>query len=412
MRQAVVPLFRDNTFAKSVELDLAARWVDYSQSGSELPWKLGLNWVPVEGVRFRFTASEDIRAPNILELDLPQFESSISPQVNPLPNGLPIFNSLGLAPGQAFNVREVGGGNPALAPEVARTTAVGVVLQPASLVGFSASLDYFRIKIRDAITTLPASAIISGCAAGDQGQCDLIGLPVGTGLPVVETISVNAQSFLTSGLDGEASYTFKLAGGQATIRALANYLDEYEQVVPGAASLDLRGDNHLGLPSLQGDLSFQYARDGTTVILSGVYLGSGSFNNSMAADIENNHVPHVWYADVNIEHRFRFNEADCSAFVAVSNLFDREPPHPGFGIFTNTDSMLVYRRSIRPGRSIFQTRAARSAVSLRGSGVGRRAMVTDGDFPETEQPRIDRNRSRSENRQDRGHHRKLSQCQA
>ena len=112
--QAVVPLVRDRAFAKSMEADLAARSVHYSQAGSELPWKLGLSWVPVQGLRVRFTASEDIRAPNVLELNLPQFMSSISSQVNPLPDGVPLFNSLGFAPGQSLNVREIGGGNPAL----------------------------------------------------------------------------------------------------------------------------------------------------------------------------------------------------------------------------------------------------------------------------------------------------------
>src|SRR5262249_8216444 len=168
--EAVIPLLRNAAFARSMELDLAARWEDYSQSGSEIPWKAGLNWVPTQGLRFRLTASEDIRAPNILEKELPQFESSISTQVNPLPDGLPIFNSLGIAPGQSFNVREIGGGNPQLVPEVARTTAIGVVVQPESLPGLSLSLDHFRIRIHDAITTLPAGAIIHGCAVGDQNQ--------------------------------------------------------------------------------------------------------------------------------------------------------------------------------------------------------------------------------------------------
>ena len=41
-------LLHDRAFARSMEADLAARWVNYSQAGSELPWKLGLNWVPVQ----------------------------------------------------------------------------------------------------------------------------------------------------------------------------------------------------------------------------------------------------------------------------------------------------------------------------------------------------------------------------
>jgi iron complex outermembrane receptor protein len=336
--QTVVPLISDRAFAKSVEADLAVRAVRYSQAGSEMPWKLGLNWVPFEGLRLRATASEDIRAPNVLELNLPQFPSSISPQVNPLPDGLPVFNSLGVAPGQTLNVREIGGGNPALTPEVARTTAVGLALQPTKLPGFSASLDYFHIKIRDAITTLPASTIVRGCAAGDESQCELIAMPAGATLPTVATVSLNAQSFITSGIDGEVSYRFALAGGEATIRALANYMLEYEQIAPGAAALELRGDISLGLPALQGDLSFQFTRGGTTALISGVYIGSGAYRKTMSAEIQNNHVPHVWYADATVEQQLKVLCAGCSAYAAVSNLFDQEPPHPGFGIYTNIES--------------------------------------------------------------------------
>ena len=336
--QAVVPLLRDQPFARSLDADFAARWVNYSQGGSELPWKLGLSWVPLDGLRFRFTASEDIRAPNVLERDLPQFFSSISAQVNPLPDGVPLFNSLGFAPGQTLNVREVGGGNPDLTPEVAHTTALGVIFQPEKLKELSLSVDYFRIEIDGAITTLPASIIVDNCGAGQQSQCELIGTSPDSTLPLVSTISVNAQSFLTSGVDGEASYRFPLAGGEATIRALANYLFEYEQSIPGAPPEDLRGDVRLGLPALQGDLSFQYVRGATTALLSGAYIGSGEYRKNMSADIQNNHVPHVWYVDANVERQFKLRDAECAVFAAVSNLFDQAPPHPGFGIFTNIES--------------------------------------------------------------------------
>ena len=282
--EAVVPLLSDRAFAKSLEVDLAARAVHYSQSGSELPWKFGLSFLPVESVRLRLTASEDIRAPSVVELYLPQFQSSISPQVNPLPNGLPVFNSLGFAPGQTLNVREIAGGNPDLTPEVARTTAAGVVLRPAKLEGFSASIDHFRIEVDDAITTLPASALVGGCAAGNQNMCRLIALPPSATLPVVATVSVNAQSFVASGVDGEATYTFDLGGGQAMLRALVSYLSDYEQTVTGAPIQDLRGDNHLGLPKLQGDLGFQFTRERTTAFVSGVYVGSGAYRKNMAAE--------------------------------------------------------------------------------------------------------------------------------
>ena len=58
----------------------------------------------------------------------------------------------------------------------------------------------------------------------------------------------------------------------------------------------------------------------------------------MSAEIENDHVPHVWYVGASIDHRLRFLRGDCSLYAAVDNLLDRDPPHPGFGIYTNLDS--------------------------------------------------------------------------
>lgn len=336
--QAVLPLIRDLAFAKSIDVDLAARWVKYRDAGSEVPWKFGLNWKPVSSLRVRFASSEDIRAPNVLELNLPQFQSSISPQVNPLPGGVPVFNSLGIAPGQTLNVREVGGGNPALKPEIARTTAFGLVFQPEALPGFSASIDHYRIKIEDAITTLPASTIIQDCAAGDASQCELIGPPVDSTLPTVATISLNAQSFVTSGLDAEVQYSFRLAGGDATLGVLANYITGFEQTVPGDSTQDLLGDITLGLPKLQGDLSARYTRGSTTGLLTGTYVGSGSYRNGMSATIENNHVPDVWYVGATVDHRLQDLCGDCSLYVSVSNLLDQDPPHPAYGKYTNLES--------------------------------------------------------------------------
>lgn len=336
--QAVVPLARDFTLARSLDLDLAARWVRYSGIGSELPWKVGLNWMPLQGVRIRFSKSEDIRAPSVLELNLPQFEGGIVPQVNPLPNGVPLFNSLGIAPGQTLAVREIGGGNLALEPEIAHTTSFGIVFQPTSIQGLTASVDHYRIRIADAITTLPTSTIVQDCASGNAATCELIGFSAVSSLPTVSAISLNAQSFVTSGFDAEGRYAFRLAGGEATFRALLNYITEYEQTVPGASSQDLLGDITSGLPKLQGDLSVTYRRGSTTGFLSGVYIGSGTYRKSMSAEIQNNHVPHVWYVDATVDHRLGYFCGDCSLYVAASNLFDQRPPHPGYGMYTNIES--------------------------------------------------------------------------
>src|SRR5262249_7091662 len=152
-------------------------------------------------------------------------------------------------------------------------------------------------------------------------------------------ISLNAQSFLTSGLDSEVRYTFPLAGGQATIRALVNYLIDYRQIVPGTPEQVLLGDMSFGLPRVQGNMSVKYQHRSTTALVSGVYIGSGNYSDAMAAEIQNNHVPHVWYVDATLDRQMQSLCDDCSLYASVSNIFDQRPPLPGFGMYANISSI-------------------------------------------------------------------------
>jgi outer membrane cobalamin receptor len=60
--EAVVPLW------EGLDFNGAARLTDYSTSGSVTTWKAGLTYQPIEDVKFRASASRDIRAANMSEL--------------------------------------------------------------------------------------------------------------------------------------------------------------------------------------------------------------------------------------------------------------------------------------------------------------------------------------------------------
>ncbi|MGZ8286277.1 MAG: TonB-dependent receptor plug domain-containing protein, partial [Allosphingosinicella sp.] len=63
-----LPLLRDTPFFNRLELTGAARYSDYSTSGSTTTFKAGINWKPVEDLLFRGSLSEGFRAPSIGEL--------------------------------------------------------------------------------------------------------------------------------------------------------------------------------------------------------------------------------------------------------------------------------------------------------------------------------------------------------
>ena len=66
-----VPLLKDARFAKDVSLNAAARWTDYSTSGTIWSWKAGLVWNVGDQLTIRGTRSKDIRAPTLNDLYVP-----------------------------------------------------------------------------------------------------------------------------------------------------------------------------------------------------------------------------------------------------------------------------------------------------------------------------------------------------
>ena len=63
-----LPLLRDTPFFHRLELTGAARYSDYSTSGSTTTFSAGINWEPIEDLLFRGTWAEGFRAPSIGEL--------------------------------------------------------------------------------------------------------------------------------------------------------------------------------------------------------------------------------------------------------------------------------------------------------------------------------------------------------
>src|SRR3954471_21942474 len=142
----LVPLLTDAPMAKSLTFNGAARYEHYSDIGNQHAWKVGLDFEPVGGFRLRATHSVDIRAPAIYELY----------------GGGTVLTNTATVRGSTVNIpQNVTKGNPNLTGENASTSTYGVVLQPKSgpLTGLSVSLDYYDIKIENAITTLSAATI-------------------------------------------------------------------------------------------------------------------------------------------------------------------------------------------------------------------------------------------------------------
>jgi outer membrane receptor protein involved in Fe transport len=219
------------------------RYSDYSTGATTDTYKIEGEFAPIADVRIRGGYNRAVRAPTVQDLFAPQrvaLDGSTDPcsgfaitaaDVGCLAQGLSIGQVV--APNPADQYNGLIGGNPNLLPETADTYTVGVVFTPTFLPGFSASVDYFSIKVSDAIQGIGADTILSACTAtADPTFCSLINRdPSGSiwrsSLGYVNDLSQNIGGVKTSGVDVNVAYTRQIGDiGRLTFNFVGTYLDE------------------------------------------------------------------------------------------------------------------------------------------------------------------------------------------
>ena len=326
--EMLVPLLRDAPGAKSLDLNAAARFTDYSTSGDVTTWKVGLTYSPVDSVRFRGTISRDIRAANLTELftGATQGQGNLTDPFQPAgsPNRTPVVI-----------VRSFG--NPTLTPEEADTRTIGVVFQPEFLPGFEASLDFYDIEIKDAVGTLGGQVTIDQCFQGATALCNLLHRDDAGVLVSVDTPYLNISSRTTRGFDVELVYRRPgLAGGTLDVRGLATYIDRLTTQNPGAPLIDGAGQTGIagGVPHwvANASISYQHAPSGFSLFLQERFIDSGKLDKTLlptVLDPAENRVSSVFYTDVTLTKRIGdigTGNTNAEFFATVNNLFDRNPP--------------------------------------------------------------------------------------
>src|SRR5690606_17967149 len=149
--EADIPIVRDLPWAREVGLNLAARHTEYSFSGGVDTWKAGLNRSINDDLRLRAPRPRDIRAPSLLELFATGRQNNITVD-DTLFTGRTYLS----VPNRTF-------GNEDLTPEVADTTVLGVVYRPSFAPGLNLALDYFSIRIQDAIGNVGGNNAVRQC---------------------------------------------------------------------------------------------------------------------------------------------------------------------------------------------------------------------------------------------------------
>lgn len=342
--EVAVPLLKDVTLVKSLDLNAAFRYTDYSTSGGVNTWKIGLSYVPIDDLRFRLTKSRDIRAPTLFELYAGQQASR--------------SNVVDLHTNTNGNVISYTQGNPKLVPEKGDTLTAGVIWQPSFFRGFSASVDYYQIKINDAIGTLSNDQIQQQCeASGGTGiTCAAIVRP----LPFSDrsvanfpssfaAIPFNQAKQTVEGVDYEVGYTLpigKMIFDEATVdlRVIGTHLAHYlVQSQAGGVVIESNNSVNPGTSNNVKDrINFKAGyQDGPFRLdVQARYYGPAFRTQTVGVVYAVNDVKSITYVDVTVKYKFKVNNGGVEAFFTVNNLFDPTPPimangQPGQGYPTN-----------------------------------------------------------------------------
>ncbi len=256
-----LPILKNTPLAETLSVGAAARYSHYSTIGNTTTWSFNGVYAPVKAVTFRGTYGKSVRAPNIGELFAPVTGSQYfftdpcdktqltygtqyrGANCRALLTGLganpDTFNPLGTAAG-ASSVFGIQSGNPNLKPETARTWTAGIVLRPDFVRGLTVSVDWYDIKLRDAINLSDQQTLAQLCV--DQPTinnqfCPLISRQQGTGLIDGYTVQPqNVSRFSTAGADLNIDYTVQTArAGSINLRLVGGYLSKSAFIrTPGA----------------------------------------------------------------------------------------------------------------------------------------------------------------------------------
>lgn len=223
---------------KTLEGNVTVRDDRYNDFGNTVNYKASARWHPAREWLMRASYGTGFRAPTLVDLWTPQ-----TLRTSELFND-PATRQSGL------QVNALTGGNPALTPEKSKQYSVGAVWQPTPAA--SLGIDWFRIRIRDIISTPSAQEIVARFRAGDPAYAGLVTL---RGNEVASIVSIRSNN-------GDASVQ--------GVDLFGNYRADFGR--PGRLDLALNGtymsrfDQSSGGGRLSHKVGTMVERDGTPVI--------------------------------------------------------------------------------------------------------------------------------------------------
>lgn len=358
--EVVAPILSERPFFHYLGLEGAVRYSDYSTVGGVWSWKAGGEWAPIPDIRFRGIYSEATRAPNISELFSAQsetFPAIVDPcdQREGNGDGAPITVPAGSLPAACLAIPAIAaaannggfvystaqiqtingflGGNPNLEEETAKTLTLGAVFQPRFARGLSLTVDYYRIKLKNAIGIIGQQTSLDECMTGNADAlfCDNITRDATGRVTQVDAFNLNTGSFLVSGIDTQVKYSTTFGeSGRFDLSAFWTHLLKQQQTsYPGGPTqkevgqLDCYSCGRLGTGFRDKvNVSATVGWNNVSLNWRVNYLSSVVDDLDAPAPISTGA---YWYHDAQL--RFGLDDKKKYEFyLGIDNVFDKKPP--------------------------------------------------------------------------------------
>jgi iron complex outermembrane receptor protein len=341
-----------------LETTLAARYEEYSDFGSTFNPKIGLAWVPVEGLNVRGTWGTSFRAPLLNQLNSGNGYALLTSGYSESPTG-------------TTTTLELAGNGRSLDPEESRNWTVGFDFTPRGLPDLSVSATYFDIHYDQRISPpLPSNYSRSGVlldptydvivtrtpdpadvaaliasapyvycyqydAGSFVGSCEAsIDEYASEVTAIVDTRLRNVAGVRMSGVDVSVSYRIPSTIGEWGLNMHGSQLLRNDkQLVPGAEwSSELNQAYYPVAFRLRSNLSF--SRDGLSVVAAVNYIDDyrDTRTRRTGTSVQRSRVASWTTVDLTVQYELSRLWAsawprETSLQLSASNLFDRDPPY-------------------------------------------------------------------------------------
>lgn len=299
----VISVFQEVSvpFTDKLTGEFALRFDDYSTFGNASTWKIGLTYEATDELMLRTVAATGFRAPSVSELyggNSGSYDYLVDPWGNEKdPQILVNYSS-----------------DEDLKPEESESYTAGLVYSPSYIDGMSLTVDYWRFKVKNAITRLDTQAGLDACFAGDASACETFNIGPDGDLSNLTNSLTNVGFQDTSGIDFNLAYKFEALNLDWTVSNDTTYLLNFEQ--DGKEYTGTIDGNFGAYAEVRNNFSIKAGQDDWSVMYFNRYIGE--MDDLATGDTVDSVLYH------NLSASYFINDAWMLS-AGVKNFTDEEP---------------------------------------------------------------------------------------